>query len=39
VAAVVTFLLSAEASLVVGSVCFVDGGADAMMNPQRPQPM
>ena len=39
VAAVVAFLLSPEASLVIGSVYFVDGGADAMMNPQRPQPM
>ena len=39
VAAVVTFLLSEEASLVVGSVFFVDGGADAMMHPRRPQPM
>ncbi len=39
VAAVVAFLLSAEASLLVGSVVFADGGTDAMVHPARPQPM
>jgi len=36
VAASIRFLLSAQASLVVGSVLFVDGGTDAMMNPLEP---
>lgn len=39
VAAAIGFLLSDAASLVVGSVIFVDGGTDAMMHPRRPQPM
>jgi NAD(P)-dependent dehydrogenase (short-subunit alcohol dehydrogenase family) len=39
VAALVTFLLSDEASLVVGSVVFVDGGTDALLHPRRPQGM
>ena len=33
VAATIGFLLSDAASLVVGSVLYVDGGTDAMMNP------
>jgi NAD(P)-dependent dehydrogenase (short-subunit alcohol dehydrogenase family) len=36
VAAAIDFLLSDAASLVVGSVLFVDGGTDAMLNPERP---
>jgi NAD(P)-dependent dehydrogenase (short-subunit alcohol dehydrogenase family) len=39
VAATIGFLLSDAASLVVGSVLFVDGGTDAMMHPGRPAPM
>jgi NAD(P)-dependent dehydrogenase (short-subunit alcohol dehydrogenase family) len=39
VAAVIAFLLSAEASLLVGSVVFVDGGTDALIHPTRPEPM
>jgi NAD(P)-dependent dehydrogenase (short-subunit alcohol dehydrogenase family) len=39
VAALVSFLLSEEASLVVGSVVFVDGGTDALLHPRRPQRM
>ena len=39
VAATIGFLLSDAASLVVGSVLFVDGGTDAMMHPTRPAPM
>ena len=39
VAALVTFLLSDQASLLVGSVVFVDGGTDALMHPRRPERM
>ena len=39
VAATIGFLLSEAASLIVGSVLFVDGGTDAMMHPTRPEPM
>jgi NAD(P)-dependent dehydrogenase (short-subunit alcohol dehydrogenase family) len=35
VAAAIDFLLSDAASLVVGSVLFVDGGTDAMLHPTR----
>ena len=38
VAATIGFLLSDAASLVVGSVVFVDGGTDALMNPRTPGP-
>jgi NAD(P)-dependent dehydrogenase (short-subunit alcohol dehydrogenase family) len=36
VAATIAFLVSEQASLVVGSILFVDGGTDAIMNPLRP---
>lgn len=36
VAAVIAFLLSAEASLLVGSVVFADGGTDALTHPRWP---
>jgi NAD(P)-dependent dehydrogenase (short-subunit alcohol dehydrogenase family) len=39
VAATIGFLLSDAASLVVGSVVFVDGGTDALINPMRPEGM
>jgi NAD(P)-dependent dehydrogenase (short-subunit alcohol dehydrogenase family) len=39
VAALVAFLLSDDASLLVGSVVFADGGTDALMHPQRPESM
>ncbi len=39
VAAAIGFLLSDAASLVVGSVLFVDGGTDALLNPLRPEGM
>jgi NAD(P)-dependent dehydrogenase (short-subunit alcohol dehydrogenase family) len=39
VAATIGFLLSDAASLVVGSVVFVDGGTDALMHPMAPQGM
>ena len=38
VAAAIGFLLSDAASLVVGSVLFVDGGTDAIVNPRQPRP-
>lgn len=37
VAASIGFLLSDAASLVVGSVLFVDGGTDAMLHPRHPE--
>ena len=39
VAALVAFLLSEEASLMVGSVVFADGGTDALLHPMRPAGM
>jgi len=39
VAATIGFLLSDTASLIVGSVLFVDGGTDALLHPTRPGPM
>lgn len=39
VAASIAFLLSEQASLVVGTTLFVDGGTDAIMHPQRPEGM
>ena len=39
VAATIDFLLSGAAGLVVGSVLFVDGGTDALLNPLSPQGM
>ncbi|NYD56823.1 NAD(P)-dependent dehydrogenase (short-subunit alcohol dehydrogenase family) [Nocardioides marinisabuli] len=36
VAAAIAFLLSDAASLVVGSVLYVDGGTDAMLHPEVP---
>lgn len=37
VAALIAFLLSEEASLMVGSVVFVDGGTDALVRPRHPR--
>ena len=37
VAAVITFLLSDDASLIVGSVLYVDGGTDAILHPLAPE--
>jgi NAD(P)-dependent dehydrogenase (short-subunit alcohol dehydrogenase family) len=37
VAATIGFLLSDAASLMVGTVVFVDGGTDALMHPMRPE--
>jgi NAD(P)-dependent dehydrogenase (short-subunit alcohol dehydrogenase family) len=39
VAATIGFLLSDAASLMVGSVVFVDGGTDALLHPMRPEGM
>ena len=39
VAALVAFLLSDEASLLVGSVVFADGGTDALLHPLKPEGM
>jgi NAD(P)-dependent dehydrogenase (short-subunit alcohol dehydrogenase family) len=39
VAALVAFLLSAESSLLVGSVVFADGGTDALLHPMVPEGM
>lgn len=39
VAATIAFLLSDAASLIVGSVLFVDGGTDALLNPLKPEGM
>lgn len=37
IASVIAFLLSEEASLLVGSVIFADGGTDALKHPRRPR--
>lgn len=37
IAKVIAFLLSEEASLLVGSVVFADGGTDALMHERRPR--
>jgi NAD(P)-dependent dehydrogenase (short-subunit alcohol dehydrogenase family) len=37
IAAVIAFLLSEEASLLVGSVVFADGGTDALLHKRRPR--
>jgi NAD(P)-dependent dehydrogenase (short-subunit alcohol dehydrogenase family) len=39
VAALIGFLLSEEASLLVGSVVFADGGTDALLHPRHPAGM
>jgi NAD(P)-dependent dehydrogenase (short-subunit alcohol dehydrogenase family) len=39
VAALVAFLLSADSSLLVGSVVFADGGTDALLHPMVPEGM
>ena len=39
VAATIGFLLSEQASLVVGTTVFVDGGTDAIMHPMKPEGM
>lgn len=39
VAATIAFLLSDAASLMVGSVLFVDGGTDALLHPMQPEGM
>jgi NAD(P)-dependent dehydrogenase (short-subunit alcohol dehydrogenase family) len=39
VAATIGFLLSDAASLLVGSIIFVDGGTDAMLHPRVPEGM
>lgn len=39
VAATIGFLLSDDASLLVGSVVFVDGGTDALLHPLAPEGM
>jgi NAD(P)-dependent dehydrogenase (short-subunit alcohol dehydrogenase family) len=37
VAAVIAFLLSDDASLIVGSCVYVDGGTDAILHPVSPE--
>jgi NAD(P)-dependent dehydrogenase (short-subunit alcohol dehydrogenase family) len=37
IAALIAFLLSDDASLLVGSVVVADGGTDALMHPRRPR--
>jgi NAD(P)-dependent dehydrogenase (short-subunit alcohol dehydrogenase family) len=37
VAATIGFLLSEQASLIVGTTVFVDGGTDAIMHPMKPE--
>ncbi|RYE77395.1 MAG: SDR family oxidoreductase, partial [Myxococcales bacterium] len=37
VAEVIAFLASPASSLMVGSVVYVDGGTDALMNPLKPE--
>jgi hypothetical protein len=39
IAALVAFLLSDDASLLVGSVVFADGGTDALLHPMKPEGM
>jgi NAD(P)-dependent dehydrogenase (short-subunit alcohol dehydrogenase family) len=39
IAALAAFLLSEEASLLVGSVVFADGGTDALLHPLKPEGM
>ncbi len=39
VAALIAFLLSDDASLLVGSVVFADGGTDALLHPMKPEGM
>jgi NAD(P)-dependent dehydrogenase (short-subunit alcohol dehydrogenase family) len=39
IAALIAFLLSDEASLMVGSVVFADGGTDALLHPLKPEGM
>lgn len=39
VAALIAFLLSEDASLLVGSVVFADGGTDALLHPMKPEGM
>jgi NAD(P)-dependent dehydrogenase (short-subunit alcohol dehydrogenase family) len=39
VAGLIAFLLSDDASLLVGSVVFADGGTDALLHPMKPEGM
>jgi NAD(P)-dependent dehydrogenase (short-subunit alcohol dehydrogenase family) len=39
IAALISFLLSDQASLLVGSVVFADGGTDALLHPLKPEGM
>jgi hypothetical protein len=39
VASTIAFLLSEQASLVVGATLFIDGGTDAIMHPLQPEGM